>query len=63
MSEQTHKITLTLTDREFYALARIGLKQCRGLRWQAVYMLRDALLNSGELVPDPSSELAAKVTA
>lgn len=61
MSEKTHRIILTLTDREFYALARTSLKECRGLRGQAVYMLRNALHNYGELVPDPSNPITANM--
>jgi len=69
MSEQTHRITLTLNDREFYALARMSMKECRALRGQAVYMLRHALATVGELpgaptifnpVPDAPAEVSGR---
>lgn len=69
MSEQTHRITLALNDQEFYALARMSMRECRALRGQAVYMLRHALATVGELsaaptifnpVPDIAEEVSGR---
>lgn len=55
------KVYLPLAKDEFEAIEKIASKEMRGFREQVRFLLRDALIERGEIAPDPSNALAANL--
>jgi hypothetical protein len=58
----TFPLHIRLTSTELDALARMAHDDLRDLKTQAYFSLRHVLIQRG-YIPDPTSELASKVTS
>lgn len=58
---QTYRITLSLTEDEYLALARIAHEELRAPRWQALHFLKTHLV--APTIYNPAPDLAGEVAA
>lgn len=57
---KTYRLFIELNEPEFLALARLGNRELRAPKYQAVQILRETLIQVGELNADSKPSLISK---